>query len=75
MKRRFEKREAGFVKVRVLCEEMFIETAKKFGFGDSIEVEKTDKESDIVRVVNLIIENEKKLRHLETEMETKLYRK
>lgn len=54
---------------------MFIETAKRFGFGDSVEVERADKESDIVRVVNLIIENEKKLRLLETEAETKLYRK
>lgn len=57
---------------------MFVETARKFGFGDSVEVvvaEKSDKESDIVRVINLIIENQKKLRLLETEVETKLYRK
>lgn len=54
---------------------MFIETARKFGFGDSVEVENTNKESDIVRIVNMIVENEKKLRYLETETETKLYRK
>ena len=54
---------------------MFLKTAQRFGFGDSLEPETSGKESDIVRVVSLIVENSKKLRYLEAEVETSPYRK